>query len=250
MPTATSLRRAFVLSATASTLACGAPPAADPLVLGRASTVEVPPPGADETGARGRAVEPAPDPRALLLDPSSSAGPAPESFRVRFETTKGAFVVRCERAWAPNGVDRFHQLVRIGFFRDVAVFRVVRGFVAQFGIHGDPAVSRAWRDAEIPADEVKRSNVAGSLTFAMAGRPTSRTTQLFFNLVDNERLDEMGFAPVCEIVPPGLDVVGLFFDDYGEQVSRQQGRFQDEGNELVRREFPELDIILDARVVE
>jgi peptidyl-prolyl cis-trans isomerase A (cyclophilin A) len=146
-------------------------------------------------------------------------------------------------------VDRFHQLVKVGFFDDTAVFRVVRGFVAQFGIHGDPTVSRAWRDAEIPADDVKRSNVAGTLTFAMAGRPTSRTTQLFFNLVDNERLDEMGFAPVCEIVPPGLDVVHQLYSGYSEAASRQQGRIQDEGNAFLRSEFPDLDYVIEARVV-
>lgn len=230
----------LVSAACVSGTAPDGPARADDVIVPQpANTVESPAP----------VVAPPPDPSRLLRDPSASAGPAPGMFRVRFETTKGSFEVRCERAWAPHGVDRFHQLVKIGFFDDTAVFRVVSGFVAQFGIHGDPAVSRAWRDAEIPADEVKRSNTAGTLTFAMAGRPTSRTTQLFFNLVDNERLDSMGFAPVCEVVPPGLEVIGQLYSRYAEAASRQQGRIQDEGNAFLRAEFPDLDYVIEARIV-
>ncbi len=187
---------------------------------------------------------------ALLLDPSRTLGPAPAEFRVRFETTRGPFDVRCMRAWAPNGVDRFHHLVRIGFFRDIAVFRMVAGFVAQFGIHGDPRVSAAWKDAEIPVDTVERSNTAGTISFAMAARPTSRTTQVFVNLTDNARLDDMGFAPVCEVVAPGLDTVASLFSGYAETASREQGRIQREGNAFLRKEFPDLDYIVSARLLD
>ena len=243
-------RLAFVVLGAVSSACSAAPPNGEPVVGRATNVIDVPAPGPAPSSARPEPPAAPPDPRAALLDPSLAAGPAPDVFRVRFETTEGTFDVRCERAWAPHGVDRFHQLVRIGFFRDVALFRVIKGFVAQFGIHGEPEVNRAWKGAELPVDEVKRSNLAGSLTFAMAASPTSRTTQLFFNLVDNPRLDEMGFAPVCEIVPPGLDVVDRLFADYGEQASRQQGRIQDEGNDFLLREFPELDYILDARFVE
>lgn len=245
-----ALRVSPLLVVAVSSACSGASATGEPIVGRATNVIDVPPPAAAPSTARTEPPAPPPDPRAALLDPSLAAGPAPDTFRVRFETTEGTFDVHCERAWAPHGVDRFHQLVRIGFFRDVALFRVIKGFVAQFGIHGEPEVSRAWKGAEIPVDEVKRSNLAGTLTFAMAASPTSRTTQLFFNLVDNPRLDEMGFAPVCEIVPPGLDVVDRLFADYGEQASRHQGRIQDEGNEFLIREFPELDYILDARVVE
>lgn len=192
----------------------------------------------------------APSGDALLLEPARNLGPAPAEFRVRFETTRGPFDVRCMRAWAPHGVDRFHHLVRIGFFSDIAVFRMVAGFVAQFGIHGDPRVSAAWKDAEIPVDTVERRNTAGTISFAMAARPTSRTTQIFVNLADNSRLDEMGFAPICEVIAPGLDTVSSLFSGYAEKVSREQGRIQREGNAFLRKEFPDLDYIVSARLLD
>ncbi len=220
---------------------------------GQAETVDVrvPEPAAEQRAAPRATASAEPlDGERLLLDPSLSVGQAPDVFRVRFDTTAGSFDVECLRAWAPHGVDRVHQLVRIGFFRDVAIYRVVSGFVAQFGIHGDPIVSAAWKNAEIPVDSVEASNHAGTLTFAMAAQPTSRTTQLFFNLVDNPRLDKMGFAPVCKVLGPGMEVVRRFFDGYGEKATKDQGRIQREGNYFLKREYPELDRILDARVLE
>ena len=138
-----------------------------------------------------------------LLSPADLTEAAPETFQARFETTKGEFVVEVTRAWAPNGADRFYNLVKNGFFEDVRFFRVMENFMAQFGMHGDPQVQAAWTMATIPDDPVMTSNTRGTLTFAMRGADT-RTTQLFLNFVDNSRLDEMGFAPIGTVVD-GMD---------------------------------------------
>src|SRR5438132_11107232 len=134
---------------------------------------------------------------------------APDSFRVRFATAQGDFVLAVHRAWAPHGADRFYGLVRSGFYDGVRFFRVIRGFMAQFGIHGDTAVTVAWRQRVIPDDPVRRSNQRGLVTFATAG-PGTRTTQIFINYRDNSRLDSDGFAPFAEGVG-GMQVVdGLY----------------------------------------
>jgi peptidyl-prolyl cis-trans isomerase A (cyclophilin A) len=173
-------------------------------------------------------------------------------FRVRFETTRGPFMVEARRAWAPLGVDRFHQLVRLGYYDGVRVFRVVDGFVAQFGINGDPRVTAAWRERRIPDDSVTQTNRRGTLTFATGG-PNTRTTQLFVNTVDNARLDARGFAPIGEVVE-GLEVVDNFWRSYGEGAPRGkgpvQGRIVAEGEAYLAREFPRLEQVLTARVVE
>src|SRR5688572_11243969 len=119
---------------------------------------------------------------------------APDSFRARFTTTKGAFVIEVHRAWSPRGADRFYNLVRSGYYDGVRFFRVLPGFMAQFGIHGDTAVTTAWREQRIPDDPVRRTNVRGMASFATAG-PGTRTTQVFINYGNNDRLDAMGFAP-------------------------------------------------------
>ena len=176
---------------------------------------------------------------------------APETFSVAFDTSKGRFAVEVNRAWAPKGADRFHELVESGFFNDVAFFRVLEGFVAQFGISGDPEKAATWRDNIIDDDPVVESNVAGTLTFATSG-PNSRTTQLFINLADNTRLDAMGFAPFAR-VSDGFGVVESLYADYGEGAPQgrgpSQGRIQSHGNAYLRDEFPELDYIIEATVV-
>ncbi len=185
-----------------------------------------------------------------LWNPSLATAEAPEIFSVKFETTKGEFTVKCTRAWAPYGVDRFFNLVSIGFYDDVTFFRVVdkpTPFVAQFGIHGNPSVNAAWQGQNLPVDEVRESNRRGTLTYAMAGAPTTRTTQLFVNLGDNRKLDGMGFAPICE-VSTGMDVVDKLHAGYGEKPSGQQGRIGNEGNTFLRKEYPDLDVIKTARV--
>lgn len=185
-----------------------------------------------------------------LWNPSLATAEAPATFRVKFETTKGDFTVTCTRDWAPNGVDRFFNLVSIGFYDDVTFFRVVdkpKPFVAQFGIHGNPSVNAAWQGMNLPVDEVKETNRRGVLTYAMAGSPTTRTTQLFVNLGDNKKLDGMGFAPICEVTA-GMDVVDKLHAGYGEGPSGKQGKIGSEGNAFLRKEYPDLDVIKTARV--
>ena len=195
---------------------------------------------------------PAPTPLPPLLDPEQATETAPERFRVRFETTEGPFVVEVRRSWAPHGTDRFYNLVKLGYYDGVTFFRVIEDFMAQFGIHGDPAVSRVWRSAQIPDDPVAQSNTRGMVTFAMAG-PDTRTTQIFINYKDNSNLDGMGFAPFGRVVE-GLPVVDKLYSGYGEGAPRgpgpDQGRAQAEGNDYFRRDFPRLDHIETARLVE
>ena len=195
---------------------------------------------------------PVPTPLPPLLDPAQATETAPERFRVRFETTEGAFVVEVRRKWAPNGADRFYNLVKLGYYDGVTFFRVLENFMAQFGIHGDPKVSRVWRNAQIPDDPVAQSNKRGMVTFAMAG-PDTRTTQIFISYKDNSNLDRMGFAPFGRVVE-GLSVVDKLYSGYGEGAPRgagpDQGRAQSEGNDYFRREFPDLDHIKSARLVE
>ena len=176
---------------------------------------------------------------------------APDTFRVTFETTRGEFVVEARREWAPQGVDRFYNLVREGFFNDVRFFRVIEGFMAQFGISGDPQVAAAWQGARIPDDPVAASNTRGRVSFATAG-PGTRTTQLFINYGDNSRLDETGFSPIGEVVQ-GMDVVDALHAGYGEGAPRgrgpDQGRIQREGNSYLASDFPDLDWIRGAEII-
>ena len=161
-------------------------------------------------GNRGR-------PGSQLLQPGKLNEQAPAVFAVKFTSSKGDFVVEVQREWAPMGADRFYNLVRGGFYDGVKFFRTVRGFMVQFGINGDPAVSRAWQDAVISDDPVKQSNLRGFVTFATAG-PNSRTTQVFINFVDNTRLDPLGFAPFGKVVS-GMEVVdGVIEGDVIEKV--------------------------------
>ncbi len=179
-----------------------------------------------------------------LLDPRSATAEAPARFRVRFETTRGSFVVAVTRAWAPLGADRFYNLVRAGYYEDAAFFRVVPGFVVQFGMNGDPQVNGLWEAARISDDPVKETNRRGRVTFATAG-PNTRTTQLFVNTGENARLDQMGFAPFGEVVS-GMKVVDAINAEYGQRPD--QGRITQEGNAYLKREFPRLDFVERATV--
>lgn len=170
---------------------------------------------------------------------------APEKFRVQFETTKGKFVVEVTRSWSPNGVDRFHELVRSGFYNDAGFFRVVPGFVVQFGLNADPEKQKNWTNAKIKDDRVVESNKRGYVTFAMAG-PNTRTTQLFINYSDNARLDSLGFAPFGRIVE-GMDVVDAINSEYGERPNQRE--ITDRGNQYLTKEFPRLDYIRKASIV-
>jgi peptidyl-prolyl cis-trans isomerase A (cyclophilin A) len=175
--------------------------------------------------------------------PSSAGKAVPDSLRVTFETSRGTFAVECVRAWAPNGVARFYDLVQQHFYDQTRFFRVIPGFVAQFGLSADPKNNAAW-DGTIPDDSVRQSNTHGTLSFASKG-PNTRTHQLFINLADNKQLDGMGFAPICRVVD-GLSVVDSLYSGYGE--SPDQIALERTGNAYLDREFPKLDYIKTARI--
>ncbi|MGC1274149.1 MAG: peptidylprolyl isomerase [Planctomycetaceae bacterium] len=170
---------------------------------------------------------------------------APDTYQVRLDTSAGPVVIEVKRELAPRGADRFYRLVKDGYYDDLRVFRVVPDFVAQFGMAGDPQTNAKWKNATFPDDPVKASNKKGTITFATSG-PDSRTTQLFINLADNERLDDMGFAAFGRILE-GMDVVSKFYDGYGE--APQQGRIAAQGNEYLDAQFPKLTQIKTARVI-
>lgn len=188
---------------------------------------------------------------ASLLNPSSLKLQAPPVFDAKFVTTKGDFIVEVTRAWSPRGVDRFYNLVKYHFFDGTAFFRVMQGFVAQFGISPRPEVSRAWENAKIADDPVTQSNTRGTLTFATAG-PNTRTTQVFFNLGDNTDLDGIGFSPIGKIVS-GLEVLDKLYSDYGDAPpdghGPDQNRLQREGKVYLDKAFPLLDTIKTAEIV-
>jgi peptidyl-prolyl cis-trans isomerase A (cyclophilin A) len=188
-----------------------------------------------------------------LTEPAKLTEKAPDTFKVKVATTKGDITIEVTRAWAPNGADRFYNLVKAGYFSDIAFFRAISGFMCQFGIHGDPAVSAAWRDAKIPDDKGgAASNTEGTVTFATAG-PNTRTTQFFINLANNARLDSMGFTPFGKVVE-GMDVVKKLNTEYGEGAPQgrgpNQGKVQMMGNAYLKKEFPNLDYIKSAELVK
>jgi peptidyl-prolyl cis-trans isomerase A (cyclophilin A) len=200
--------------------------------------------------------EPAEGEAGEATEPSGVAadleGTAPEVYRARFETSAGDFVVEVHREWAPHGADRFYNLVRHGYYDGVRFFRVVEGFMVQFGISGDPDVAAQIRSRTIPDDTVLVGNTRGRLSFAMAG-PGTRTSQVFINFVDNSNLDGMGFAAFGEVVE-GMDVVDALHAGYGEGAPRgsgpRQDRIQAEGNAYLNAEFPELDYVERATIIE
>jgi peptidyl-prolyl cis-trans isomerase A (cyclophilin A) len=181
-----------------------------------------------------------------LLHPATMNAKAPESYQVKFTTTKGDFVVDVTRAWAPIGADRFYNLVKHGYFTDAAFFRVVPGFIVQFGLSADPAVNKVWRDANIKDDKVSQSNAPGTITFATAG-PNTRTTQLFINFGNNTFLDSQGFSPFGK-VSSGMDVVQKIYSGYGEKPD--QGAITSQGKAYLDKNFPNIDIIKSATIVE
>jgi peptidyl-prolyl cis-trans isomerase A (cyclophilin A) len=186
-----------------------------------------------------------------LKTPDALDEQAPAEYAVRFETSKGNFVIDVTRDWSPNGADRFYNLVNNDFYDDVRFFRVVPNFVVQFGMSGDPTITEIWQKARIDDDAVVESNKAGTVTFAMAG-PNSRTTQVFINLKDNTRLDSMGFSPFG-VVSEGMDVVRSLYSGYGDGAPRGRGPNQSqiamEGNAYLDKSFPELDKIVEATIV-
>ena len=180
-----------------------------------------------------------------LKNPASLNEKAPATYKVKLDTSAGPIVIEVHRDWAPLGADRFYNLVKSGFFNDVRFFRVIGGQLAQFGMHGDPAVQEAWRDAAIQDDPVRHGNTRGTVSFATRG-PNTRTTQLFINLRDNGAYDRLGFAPFAEVVS-GMDVVDRLYSEYEERP--EQPLIDEEGNAYLTREFPNLDYIQKAALV-
>jgi peptidyl-prolyl cis-trans isomerase A (cyclophilin A) len=186
------------------------------------------------------------------VDPSLATERAPDVFRASFNTTRGTFVVEVHRDWAPNGADRFYNLVKLGFYDDTRFFRVIERFMAQFGISGDPAITSRWRTANIKDDPVKQSNVRGFVTFAQTSQPDSRSTQIFVNYADNSRLDQSRFAPFGQVVE-GMRVLDELYSAYGEGRPQGHGpdqmRVEESGNAYLDEQFPKLDRVLVARVL-
>ena len=178
---------------------------------------------------------------------------APPVVHASIETSQGSFSIELRREWAPHGVDRFRALALCGFFDDSRFFRVVPGFVAQFGIAGDPKVTATWLDRTIPDDPVRQSNVRGTIAFAMTG-PGARSTQLYINLTDNRRLDAQGFAPIGRVVS-GMQVVDRLYGGYGETAGcgvrgGKQGEMLAGGNAHLDAHFPRLDRLLRVHLLE
>jgi peptidyl-prolyl cis-trans isomerase A (cyclophilin A) len=187
-------------------------------------------------------------PPKALLDPAKLDVKAPQLYDVKFETTAGDFVVSVHRTWAPLGADRFYNLVKNKFYDGNKIFRVVPGFVVQFGISPYPAVSKAWEDARIDDDTITQHNQRGAVTFAGAG-PNTRTTQIFINLGDNTRLDSDQFAPFAAVTE-GMDVIEQLYSGYADTPTENQGQMFAQGDTYFEEQYPKLDEIKTARVID
>lgn len=184
-----------------------------------------------------------------LLAPKKLTEKAPDTYKVKFDTTRGAFTITVTRTWAPLAADRFYNLVKHHFYDNAAFFRVVPGFVVQFGISPTPAVSAAWKHTEIKDDPVTQTNKRGAFTFATAG-PNTRTTQVFINLKDNARLDSMGFAPFGVVDGNGMNVVEMMYEGYGDSSGPDQDQLEKQGDPYLKKGWPKLDYIKSATLVQ
>jgi peptidyl-prolyl cis-trans isomerase A (cyclophilin A) len=182
---------------------------------------------------------------AKLKTPAALNEKAPASYKAKFDTSAGAFVVQVHRDWAPLGADRFYNLVKNGFFNDARFFRVIDNFMVQFGINGNAEIQQAWLNTQLKDDPVKESNKTGYITFATAG-PNTRTTQVFINFKDNAPLDRQGFAPFGEVTS-GMDVVNKLYSGYGEKPNAGNAYLM-KGNVYVTKDFPKLDYIKKATI--
>ena len=179
---------------------------------------------------------------------------APETFKARFETTQGNFDIIAKREWSPQGVDRLYQLIKNEFYNDIAIFRVVPNFVAQFGIHNDSVVNRSWRKYPLDDEPVIQKNDSMTISFARAGKKT-RTAQIYINLKDNHRLDTIsgrgvtGF-PVIAKVTSGMENVLKFYNKYGNKLGRRQDSIHTYGNKFIRKNYPEVTFIKKAYFIK
>ncbi|MEP7117369.1 MAG: peptidylprolyl isomerase [Acidobacteriota bacterium] len=189
--------------------------------------------------------------RKSLMNPAAFKETAPDVYNVKFDTSIGEFVIKVTRAWAPNGADRFFNLVKNGFYDDARFFRAVPNFMVQFGLNANPNVSKIWQSARIPPDKVTQSNKKGFITFAMGATPDTRTTQVFINFRSNSNLDSLGFAPFGEVVS-GIEVVDKIYTGYGEAAPKGSGppqaRVAGEGNAYLTKSFPKMDFIKKATI--
>jgi peptidyl-prolyl cis-trans isomerase A (cyclophilin A) len=231
-----------------------APPAAKPTPPATQTTKPKPPapstakPGTGQkpaTPARGRAAGPSAAVKARLRTPAKLKDVAPATFRARFDSSVGPFVIEVHRDWAPKGADRFYNLVKYGYYDGARFFRVLPGFMVQFGINGDPSVQSAWREANIQDDPVKESNKRGYVTFAKSGMPNSRTTQIFINYGNNARLDADGFAPFGVVIS-GMEAVDKINAAHGQ--TPDQARIQMQGDAYLSKAFPKLDYVTKATI--
>ncbi|MFN7967318.1 MAG: peptidylprolyl isomerase [Acidobacteriota bacterium] len=188
----------------------------------------------------------------LVATHAQETAKAPDLYKVKFVTTKGDFIVEVHRDWAPNGADRFYQLIQDKYYDGLGFFRVVKGFMVQFGVTSDETMNKKYSRTRIPDDPVKAANERGMITYAMGG-PNTRTTQVFINFGDNKRLDGMGFAPFGKVVS-GMLIVDKLYAEYGDMPSQggkgpDPGRIASEGSEYLKKEFPRLDFIKTAQIV-
>ena len=185
-----------------------------------------------------------------LLKPALLKDTAPATYQVKFDTTRGEFTVTVHRDWAPNGADRFYNLVKHHYYDGARIYRVIPGFVAQFGINPHPPVNTAWAKATIKDDPVAQKNVRGTLTFAKTAMPNSRTTEIFINFKDNTPLDAQGFAPFATIDGQGINVAEMFYDQYPDPAGAgEQPKMESGGETYIAKTFPKLDTIKSATIV-
>jgi cyclophilin family peptidyl-prolyl cis-trans isomerase len=185
--------------------------------------------------------------KARLKTPAALKEKAPDKYKAKFDTSAGVIVIEVTRAWAPLGADRFYNLVKNGFYDDVRFFRVLNGFMAQFGMNGDPAIQGPWSKSNFSDDPVKESNKRGYVTFAKTSLPNSRSTQVFINFGDNSQLDKDGFAPFGRVTE-GMNVVDKLYTGYGSNNVPDQGRIMTEGNAYLLKSYPKLDYIKKATI--
>jgi peptidyl-prolyl cis-trans isomerase A (cyclophilin A) len=210
---------------------------------------ETPAPAQPEATASTLAPTPRPGLDRALLRPLGLKEQAPETFKVKFTTTRGDFIVTVNRAWAPIGADRFYNLVEHHFYDNASFFRVVPGFVVQFGISAYPPVSAAWEKANIQDEPVTQSNKRGSLTYAKTSMPNTRSTQIFINLKDNAGLDGQGFSPFGFVDAQGMKVVDMLYDQYGDSGGPEQDQISKLGKPYVDKGWPKLDAIKTATLI-
>ena len=179
---------------------------------------------------------------------------APPTFKARFETTKGNFDIEAKREWSPEGVDRLYQLIKYEYYNDVAIFRVVPNFVAQFGIHNDSLINKSWSTKGFEDEPVIMKNDSMTISFARGGKRT-RTNQIFINLKNNDRLNTLEYSgvkgfPVVAKVIAGKENVLKFYDGYGDKLGRQQGKINRLGNAFLRENYPKVDYIIKAYFIK